>query len=79
VPGDGPEKFLHLTEARVLKGELTDKTITVRPRDGEEAHAGKNWVVMLSADNLAKKHLFSALFAADVEDEVKTILAKTKK
>lgn len=79
VPGDGPERFVHLTVVRVLKGELADKTVTVRTRDGEEAHVGKDWIVLLSADNLAKKHLFSSMFTADVEAEVKATLAKVKK
>jgi hypothetical protein len=79
VPGDQPEKFVHFTVLRVLKGELADKTLTVRTRDGEEAQVGKDWVVLLSAENLAKKHLFSSMFAANVEAEVKAILAKIKK
>jgi hypothetical protein len=79
VHGDQPEKFVHLTVARVLKGELADKTITVRTRDGEEAQIGKDWIVLLSAENLAKKHLFSALFAADMEADVKAIVARNKK
>jgi hypothetical protein len=79
VPGDGPEKFVHLTVVRVLKGELADKTITVRTGTGEVAEVGKDWVVLLSADNLAKKHLFSAMFTSDVETDVKAILDRIKK
>ncbi len=79
VPGDGPEKYVHLTVVRVLKGELSDKTITVRTRDGEETHVGKDWVVLLSADNLAKNHLFCPMFTANVEAEVKAIVARIKK
>lgn len=79
VPGDGPEKFIYLKVVRVLKGELADKTITVRTRDGEEANVGKEWIILLSADNLAKKHFFSAMFTADVEAEVKEIVARIKK
>jgi uncharacterized protein (TIGR03066 family) len=79
VPGDGPEKFVHLKVVRVLKGKLDDKKITVRTRNGEEPHVGKDWVVLLSADNLATKHLFSPMFTANVEAEVKAILAKDQK
>jgi hypothetical protein len=79
VPGDQAEKFVNFTVVRVLKGELADKTITIRTRDGEEAHLGKDWIVLLSDENLAKKHLFSAMFTADVEADVKAILAKIKK
>jgi hypothetical protein len=71
VAGDQPEKFVHFT--------VQDKTITVRTRGGEEAQIGKDWVVLLSADNLAKKHLICAMFTADAEADVKAIVAKSKK
>jgi hypothetical protein len=78
APADPAEKFVHLKVVRILKGKLEDKTITVRTRDGDEVHVGKDWVVLLSQENLDKTHLFSPLFTANAEAEVKEILAKDK-
>jgi hypothetical protein len=79
VPGDQPEKFVQFKVVRVLKGELAEKTITVRTRDGEEAYVGKDLIVLLSAENLAKTHLFSQMLLADLEGDVKAILTENKK
>jgi hypothetical protein len=79
VPGDAPEVLIQFKVKRVLKGELTEKTITTRTSAPAEKIVGQDWVVWLTPEYVAGKHQYAALTAAKFEPKLKEILAKDKK
>jgi hypothetical protein len=78
-PGDLPENFLRFRVKRVLKGKLADKIVTVRTPTAPGEFLGKDWIVLLSADNLAGKHRYAPLLNVKLEPVVAAALPKDKK
>jgi len=74
-PGDARENLITFKVTRVLKGKLTDKVIiTQTPTDPKE-FIKREWVVMLSPDNVAGKSRYAGLYSIKLEPEIDAILA----
>ena len=59
VPGDQPENFIQFQVVRVLKGTFAAAMLTTRTPTAASEFIGKDWVVMLSPEFVAKKHSFA--------------------
>ena len=75
-PGDLPESSMRFRVARILKGKLENKTVTVqRPSwPGVNELAGKEWILVLSPEYIAGKHLYAALFSIEEEPKIRANL-----
>ena len=78
-PGDLPEVLIRFQVKRVLKGELTQKEVITRTPTAADEFIGKDWVILLSPDYMAGKHLYAGHINVKLEPTVKSYLPKDKK
>jgi len=78
-PGDLPEVLIRFQVKRVLKGELAKKEVVTRTPTAADEFIGKDWVILLSPDYLAGKHLYAGHINVKLEPTVKSYLPKDKK
>jgi hypothetical protein len=78
-PRDLPESLWRFRVARVLKGKLDEKIITIRHPDtvgvGVDEIAGKEWILLLTPEYMAGKHPYAGLCTIKLEPEIRAILA----
>ena len=78
-PGDLPEVLIRFQVKRVLKGELAQKEVITRTPTAADEFIGKDWVILLSPDYMAGKHLYAGHINVKLEPTVKSYLPKDKK
>jgi hypothetical protein len=78
-PGELPEVLIRFRVMRVLKGKLAEKVITTRTPTAADEFIGQEWVLLLSPEYMAGKHLFADCNWIKAESEVKAILSGNTK
>ncbi|MGA2034411.1 MAG: hypothetical protein ABSG68_19370 [Thermoguttaceae bacterium] len=80
---EAAETVMRFRVARVLKGKLDKKIISIQHPDapvgaGVSEIAGKEWVLLLSPEYMAGKHPYTGLWTIKLEPEVRTILSSKR-
>jgi len=76
-PGDFAEASLRFRVARILKGKLDKKIVTLQtPAPSGFGPAGKEWILMLSPEYMAGKYRYGAIYTVELEPQIRAILAK---
>jgi hypothetical protein len=77
--GDAAETLMRFRVARILKGDLADEVITIQHpgQVGADVNefAGKEWILLLSPEYMARKHRYAGIATIKLECEVRAILA----